>query len=503
MTIIDRAIELVAPVWGANRLRARTQLAAGARHYEAAAHSRRTEGWSRKSTFADSDLAAQGALGWLRGHARDLVRNNGWARRAQSVIANNTVSWGIVPVASGEQATEVQQLWREWAGSKDCSADGRHTFSALQHLVMRSLVVSGEVLIHRRFRRGPSRSSPVALELEVLEADHLDATQTALSSDSGGPIIQGVEFDGAMRRTGYWLFAEHPGSGRSATPSRFVPAMDVLHIYDDERPGQTRGVSWLAAAVVPLNDLGDLEDAELVKQKVAACFSAMVTDTTGNSESLGEQSTVDPLVETLEPGMILQLPPGRTVTFGNPPQATLDALPERTLRRVCAALGVTYEEVSGDWSRVNFSSARMARLAHWGNVHHWQQDIIIPLLCQPVWEWFCEAAALGGLLGSATQGPTAEWTPPPMPMLEPDKEGQAYQTLMRNGVMSLSAVLREQGLDPETHLREIAADNKRLDELGITLDCDPRNTTAQGQPTNPNAQAPKAPGTPSPAGETP
>lgn len=505
MNLLDRAIEAVSPTWGARRLQARVALASadklvGQRHFEAAAHSRRTEGWARTSAFADSDLAAQGALGWLRGHSRDLIRNNGWARRAQRVIANNTISWGIVPKASGSRASETQALWKRWAGSTDCSVDGRRTFAAIQHLVMRSLVESGEVLIRRRYRRAANRSSPINLELAVLEADYIDSTKQYQTSDSGGPIVCGVEFDAHGRRAGYWLYDEHPGSGRSTSLSRFVPAMDVLHIYEEDRPGQTRGVSWLAAAIVPLKDLADLEDAELVKQKVAACFAALVTDTDGQGSPMGEQSETNALVETLSPGMVLQLPVGKSVTFGTPPQAMLDNLPTRTLRRVCAALGVVYEEVSGDWSQVNFSSARMARLAHWGNVHHWQQNIVIPLLCQPVWEWFCEAADLGGLLGPASDYPTAEWTPPPMPMLEPAKEGDAYKGLIRSGMMSLPGALREQGFDPDAHLREVAESNATLDRLGLVLDCDPRRVTAQGQ-TQQDKPQPKS-ASKAPAAET-
>lgn len=486
---LDKLLVSLAPAWGTARLKARalterlsTLEAGGAReakrHYEAASQTQRTSGWPTQSNFLDADLSLGLSLLWLRGHARDLIRNNGWARRAQRIVANNTVGWGIVPKASGPKASKAHTLWRKWAGSTDCAVEGRKNFYGIQHLVMRSLVESGEVLIQRRFRR--VRGREINLELQVIESDYLDHTKLLLTSDSGGPIIRGVEFDQYMRRAGYWLFKNHPGSGRNAVPSSFVPAQDVLHIFEEERPGQTRGVSWLAAAIVPLKDLSDLEDAELVKQKIAACFAAFVTDS-GPGDAMGEQSEDDPLVETFEPGMISQLPPGKTVTFGVPPPATLDGLPERTLRRVAASMGITYEELSGDWSKVNFSSARMARLAHWANVHHWQQNILIPQLCGPVWDWAMEALELSGALGMVSELPAAEWTPPPMPMLEPDKEGLAYSRLIRNGIMSLSAALREQGLDPETHLREIATDNELLDKLKIILDSDPRYTTGQGQ----------------------
>jgi hypothetical protein len=66
-------------------------------------------------------------------------------------------------------------------------------------------------------------------------------------------------------------------------------------------------------------------------------------------------------------------------------------------------------------------------------------------------------------------------------MIDPVNEGLAYQRNIRSGMMSLSEALRERGYNPETVLTEIAADNKRLDALGIILDSDPRNVTQAGQ----------------------
>jgi capsid protein len=147
------------------------------------------------------------------------------------------------------------------------------------------------------------------------------------------------------------------------------------------------------------------------------------------------------------------------------------------LRRIAATIGVTYEDLTGDYSQVNFSSARMARMAHWANVHDWRWNMLIPQLCRGVWGWAMELSA--GLEGW-TETPGAEWSPPPMPMLEPDKEGLAYSRLVRSGAMTLYQAIRERGEDPASHLAEIAEGNAKLDELGIWLDSDPRRTSAAG-----------------------
>jgi lambda family phage portal protein len=477
ISAFDRFALALSPRWGLNRIRSRMAAEILARHYEAASGSRRTTGWPRSG--ADANSANGPALQTLRAHARDLDRNNAWARNSIRVVCDNTVGWGIRPKALGNESPNIAELWKRWGETTECDADGRLDFYGLQHLMLRTVVKSGEVLVRRRRRRAEDGLT-IPLQLQVLEPDFLDATRDSPSSDSGGPIIQGVEFDKLGRRSAYWLFSQHPGSGLLGTTaaSHPVPAEDVAHIYRIDRPGQVRGVSWLAAAIVNLKDFDEFEDASLMRAKIAACFVAFVTDVDASGSPLGQADAADPSVESFEPGMIKQLKPGQEVSFGTPPTLTDDGFSERTLRRISAAIGVTYEDLTGDYSQVNFSSARMARLAHWSHVNDWRWNMLVPQGCDVAWGWAMEAAMLAGLIESA---PRAAWTPPPMPMLEPDKEGLALQRLVRVGAKTPDEMVREQGYDPDEHWAEYSASFKKLDQLGIVLDSDPRKTTQNGQ----------------------
>jgi len=477
---LDRVLLQVAPGFAVRRLKARAAANSFVRHFEAAEPGYRTDGWRRNNQ--DADFALWSAARELRNHARDLLRNNGYAIRAVSTVANGTVGWGIQPSPVGDGDGErVMELWRRWAESTECEADNRATFAGIQRLVMSALVSDGEVFVRRRPRRVVDRLS-IPLQLQVLEADYLATSINTLDSDAGGPIIQGIEFDKIGRRVAYWMWSQHPGSGRNVEAPKRVPASEILHVYEVRRPGQSRGWSWLGAAIVPIRDLDDYESAELMKQKIAACFAAFVVDTDGVGSPLGgADESGDEGVEKFEPGMIHQLPPGRQVTIANPPGLTSDALPVRTLRKVASAIGITYEDLTGDYSQVNFSSARMGRLAYQANVHNWQYNLLIPLLCVPVWRWAMDAAVIAGEIEAV---PDVEWTPPALPMVEPDKEGLAYQRLIRVGALTPSQMMREQGRDPARHLREYKADMDRLDALKIILDSDARNTTAVGQTMN-------------------
>lgn len=494
----DRVLMSVAPGYALNRIRSRVAAEQLARHYEAAQPGRRTETWARPSS--DADVTLRGAARDIRMISRDLLRNNAWARRGQRTIANNTVGRGIVPKPIGDGGQRALDLWKGWAGTTECESEGRHTFYGIQQLAMKSTFVDGEILLRRRPRLVKDGLT-LPLQIQILEADFLDTAQNNFTSLAGGPLIQGIEFDKLGRRAAYWLFAQHPGSGRSFTPSTRVSAEDVIHHYYTERPGQSRGISWLAQSILSMKDLDEYEDAELMKQKIAACFAAFVTDNDGFGTNIGKKDEEDPLVDELEPGMIHQLAPGKEITSLSPPTLTSDALPTRTLRKVAAGLNVTYEELTGDFSQVNYSSARMARLAHWAQVADWQENMLIPILCDRVWQWAMEAAVEVGELDVA---PTARWTCPPMPMLEPDKEGLAIQRLVRTGALTISGMIREQGHDPDEHLAEYAADMAKLDAAGIVLDTDARKTTAQGleQPSetaekSPEPPAPVAPAKPS------
>lgn len=485
----ERFIMAIAPKWGMARAHARLM----ARHFESASFGRRTAGWNRKTT--DANAAASGVtLALLRAQARDLVRNNPWARRGLRRIVTNTVGWGIRPKATGRGADEVMARWRAWGETTQCDAAGRLTFYGLQRLIFRTVVESGECLVRRR-RRLPSDGLAVPLQYQVLEPDYIDTGKDGVLGAAGGPIIQGVEFDAIGRRVAYWLFDQHPGgTGTLISPvSRRIPADGILHIYDQERAGQVRGPSWLASVDVRLHDLDEFEDATLMKQKIAACMAAFVTDLEGAGSPLGQPGTDKPSgqpVDTFEPGMILNLPQGKQVTVANPPVATdHESFMAASLRGVAAGFGTTYEELTGDYRRVNFSSARMSRLAHQGDVYDWRFNILIPQFCQPAWAWMVDALALAGL---DVEAAPAEWTPPAAQMVDPDLEGQALSRMVRTGAMTHDEMVREQGFDPDQHWREYAEGLKRLDRLGIVLDSDPRKTTGAGQAQQAEKPAAKA-----------
>lgn len=501
--LIDRAIEVVAPQWGLRRARARmlTEVLEQ-RHYEGGSRGRRTQGWRRPKT--DANAAARPYLAALRESARDLVRNNGHAESALDTISAHAVGSGIIAKPAKENA-KVADLWKAWAETTDCDSDGRADIYGLQDLVMRTVAESGECLIRRRPRL-PEDGLALPLQLQVLEPDFLDLGKTNIRRPNGGVILDGVEFDMLGRRVAYWLFKDHPGSSLSnAAASYRVPAEGVLHVFRQMRPNQVRGVSWFAPVLLKFKDYDEYSDATLMKQKIAACLAVFVTDVDGSSAPMGTAvaGSGDQSWDLLEPGLVQNVPPGRTVEVVQPPSVREHSdYSATTLREIATGLGVTYEDLTGDYTNLPFSAARMSRLRHLARVDRWRWRTLIPQFCDPVWRWAMEAAQLANKLSDVIDerknyvGPLASWTAPPLPMVNPDVEIRANIAAVRSGQKSLSEVIREAGYDPTEVLQETASDLELADKLGLVLDCDPRKTTqaglAQGSSAPPAIETPNS-----------
>lgn len=483
MNSLDRALLAIAPTWALNRLRARAAAEMMTRTFEAAQGGRRTENWRRSR--ADANSANAPAIAMLRAHARDLVRNNPYAKRAKTIIGNNGVGWGIYgkPVGVGTRNLKrARDRFMPWAESVECDFDGMRNLYAIQRHALRTIGQDGEILVRRR-RRPKSAGLAIPMQLQVLEADFLDQSRDGQAVAGGGRIILGVEFDVNGRRVAYWLFEEHPGasylrSGRGMSGySVRVPAEDILHGYLVDRPGQVRGITWYSSVITRLKDHDEYEDATLMRQKIAACFAVAVTDPNGSATLGATKNSQTPLIETIEPGMVLNLPPGKSVETMDPPGLTDASYNKNVLQGIAVGIPVPYEDLTGNYGDMSFSSGRMSRLAHWASVHEWQYDIVIPQLCSPIFSWAMDALAQAETLD---EKPGSVWTPPPMAMIEPDKEGLALMRLVRTGAMTPDEMLRERGHDPDQFWQEYADGFKKIDALGIVLDIDARKRTQVG-----------------------
>jgi len=449
------------------------------RRYDAGSRADRLTSWSTPSTDGTSAITNPSVI---RNRARDLVRNNPWAAKALFVLANNCVGFGIrcqIQSRSKGRARSAQQLWSDWAETTACDADGLHDFYGLQHLAFRAMAESGECLIRLRPRR-PEDGLPLPLQLQLLEPDLL-ADDLNVAPDPGNVIRRGIEFDSLGRRVAYHLYQQHPGadllSYSSGKASR-VPAADVIHLFRKDRPGQERGVSWLAPVLLTLRELDIYEDATLKRQQIANLFAGFITsdDTGATADELDDE------LPDLEPGTMYLMRPGREVTFSNPPTSEDPQYRDSCLRRVAAGLGITYESLTGNLSEVNFSSARMGAHEMGRNIDAWQWSLFIPRVCTTVFGWFRDALALQGIPSPDLR---AEWTPPARTLVDPAKEYNALLTAVKSGFMTLPEAIRQQGYDPDAVLAEQSDYLAKLDAAGVKVESDYRNKASPAAAAQP------------------
>ena len=468
----DRVVSYFSPGAGVRRAKNRVILSQ-IRKYEAGSHSKRTRNFMTSRTSADVLATVAGPL--IRERARYMERNNAYIRRAVKIIRTNVAGTGV---KLGLQSTRKRQLrvakslWKTWAESTDCDFMGRKNLYAIQRLVVSRYYVDGEVFV--RFRRNSDPRNPI--QLQVLEADYLDTTRHQITSSVTGNIIDhGIELDPDGRKVAYYFYRQHPHGNdlRRQIETVRVPADEVLHIYYEERPGQLRGVSEMAASIIPLRDFAEYEDAQLIRQKIAACFTAFVTGPADPRPS-AEQTDGSLPLERVEPGIIEYLPPDKSVTFGNPPETNnYDEYARTVLRGAAAGLGLSYESFTGDLSNVNFSSARMGWLDQSRFIREIQDDILITQLLGPAWREFLRANQIAGNL-AITARYEVSWTPPRREMIDPSKEVGALVEMVRAGFESKQSIIRQLGNDPEQLSIEIAADMSETDRLGSMPTTDPR-----------------------------
>ena len=368
--------------------------------HEAAGAGRRSFAWLPSNPGAVAALTATQTE--LRTKSRDLVRRNAWANAALESYVANAIGTGIKPqslVTDSALRERIQALWRDW--TLDADAAGLTDFYGLQALACRAMLEGGEALIRIRYRR-PEDGLAVALQLQVLEPEHLPVTLNT-TAENGNVIRAGIEFDRLGRRVAYHLYRTHPEDGALAPMSGNggmetvrVDASEILHLFRPLRPGQIRGEPWLARALVKLNELDQYDDAELVRKKTAAMFAGFITRLAPEDNLMGEGSA-DPngvALAGLEPGTLQILEPGEDVKFSQPADvgASYAEFLRMQFRAVAAAMGVTYEQLTGDLTQVNYSSIRAGLLEFRRRCEALQHGVIVHQLCRPIWQVFIEQA---------------------------------------------------------------------------------------------------------------
>lgn len=453
--------------------------------FDGAGTGRRLRGWNPGLTGPNSALLY--AADTLRARCRDMVRKNPWAVSALNSSVSNVVGSGIKPQsqAPGTYKQKIQDLWNESVPELD--AAGRCDFYGLQALAWRSVLEGGEVLARLRPRLPQDRLA-VALQVQVLEAEHMPETFN-MQLEGGDVVRAGIQFDANIRdqRKAYWLYREHPGDRALFLADSLIPMQvpafangvaNVIHVYPMLRPGQIRGLPWLTPILARLYEIDQCEDADLVKRKVQNLFCAFVKKNAAEDSVVGENTddSREPTTDLqLEPGIMQVLLPGEDITLATPAgdSASAEIFIRVALRAIAAGLGLTFEQLTGDMTGVNYSSARVALLEFRRLCEQFQRQVMIFQFCQPFFNAWLDAAVIGGslILPGYAQNPRpyrkVDWHPPRWDWVSPKDDIAAERLMMEACIKSPQRVINEMGDDMEQVYGEIAAAKKLATSQGV------------------------------------
>lgn len=441
------------------------------RRFDAAAGGRR---WQGSQSFGAINSEVGAAAGPVRRRAGYYARNNPWISNGVAAIVSGCIGAGVKPQSQHPDAAVRAALHRRWATWTDAAdADGITDFYGMQALAVRSMVESGETFAQLL-------TTPAGLRMRLLDSEMVPLDETR-ELGNGRRIVQGVEYDGEGARVAYHVRRYRPEVPSFSSELVRVEAEAMCHLFQPVAPGQVRGISWLAPVLLRLHELDLYEDAQLVRQKVAALFAGFVLDPSGTAAGLEGTQSAGVLTTGLEPGTLKVLPPGMDIKFSDPAEIgdAVDFL-RLQLRSVAAGLGVPEYLLTGDLSEANYSSLRAALVEFRTRLEQLQHQVVVYQLCRPVWRAFVLAEVLSGrLVGDLDELLAVEWITPAQPWVDPQKDAVAAAEQLASGLTSRRRVVASMGWDIEALDAEIAADRDRARELGLAFPFKPSTNGAR------------------------
>lgn len=438
-------------------------------NYDSARYSDLNAAWTT-SDISPTQLLRK-ALRVVRARSREQYRNSSVARAAvQNDLINVLGHKGIAlqsAVVSGARhepdnyAREIiEKAYKSWIKQINFTGSATQGGLSYEKLARQTYLIDGE-LFERRHRAGDYGVQYEIVDATLIRIEHNDQTP------NGNVIIMGIEYNAQMRPVAYHIDRGSVYSdgyswvGSAQCYVERVDAADMLHTYDQEFPGQLRGVPAAATSLELIRMLQQVQKYTLAKLKSSSMtyghFEKLPDDGSPLPDfpSAGDavdDDLVDPVLEHQE-GESVVTPDGYAYKYHEPdfPGEALSETNRTYKSEIAASLGQGYHTLSGDLTQVNFSSLRAGALAE-RDAWRQQQQLWISRRDQPRFEhWVALQLALGTLnlsrgldyyLPHSWQPRTWEW-------VQPHQEVSAKGKEIELGLNSQTSIMIEQGRDPE------------------------------------------------------
>lgn len=482
--------------WLGRRTPAPTPKPKAQRDFAAARIDRLTNSWKSSAQSADSTLRF--SLPTLRNRSRDLAENSDYVSGYLELLRNKVVgSNGIglqVQSKGGDGEFDddandaIEKSFEKWGKRGSCTVCGRLSWKECLGLALISMARDGEVFIRLVRQAGVNQFN---FALQFIEADMVDINKNDVLTN-GNTIRMGVEITPFDRPVAYYVFERHPGdlnlSAMAGTKTVRIPAEEMIHLYRQLRPGQTRGIPWTASVMTRLHHLGAYEEAAIINARTGASKMGFFTRT---AESMPENGygtdEAGRTISEVEPGSLETLPVGVGFEPFDPayPSNEFDSFVKRQIKGAsCGLPGAAYAELSNDLESVSFSSIRQGTLNSRDSYRDLQR-LLIDSLCVPVYEaWLTMALSFGlivvvnGKRGPNSRLSVVNYDKYNQPFfigrgwdwVDPLKDQQANSEGLSNGTLTLTRLHLEQGSDLNTYLAVRSRERKLGRKYDVDLD---------------------------------
>lgn len=436
---------------------------------------------------------------WLiRMHQRPLVArsreqsvNNDYAKAFIRICRQNIVGpKGVVLQAQSKDANGVldtlandaiEAAWAKWGHRDSADVAGMKSWRAIQTAAVESAVRDGEFMFRKIYGKD---AGPFGFALQILDPQRCHPQFDQFDLPNGAFIRAGIEFNKYGRPIAYHFTVAKESDAfynysYAGLHYHRIPAEEIIHGYLPEFVGQKRGLPWMATGLFRMKQLNGFEDAAIVNARVGAAKMGFISWKEGHGPELDEDEAAN-LEMDGDPGSFPVLPEGAELKEWNPayPAGEFAVFNKAMLRGIAAGFGVLYNNLANDLEGVNFSSIRQGTLderEHWKEMQEW----LIESLCQPVFESWLPRALLGGFITVKGRPLKAErldrysdisWQPRRWQWIDPQSDVNAAVSAKNNLLVSPGQIIREQGKDPGTVWREVAADIEAMRAAGIPED---------------------------------
>ncbi|AYN26418.1 phage portal protein [Buttiauxella sp. 3AFRM03] len=357
--------------------------------------------WTPLSQSADAALLPTLKTGNAR--ADDLVRNNGLGSNIIRLHQDHIVghmfrlsyrpNWKFLGMNEADAQAfvdDVEAAWLEFADSPYCKIDieEKRTFTEFIREGVGVHAFNGEAFIQPVWEN--SSSSLFRTRFKMISPKRIENPYNGMSTasrragvdiDKNGKAVAYHVREGDPYFMGTTRYLRIPKTMRNGRPG-------MIHIFQPTEDGQTRGANRFYSVMERMKMLDTLQATQLQSVIVKSMYAATIESQIDTKEAMAFIAGADEAVKASSPLMkmlleqanhytnvnvklggvkIPHLYPGDALNLQSAQDSDngYSALEKAILRYIAAGTGVSYEQLSRDYSEVSYSSARASANESW------------------------------------------------------------------------------------------------------------------------------------------